>query len=327
MTPEPRRPGEYAAFAGMSLIWGSTFLAIRFGNDTVPPLWGATLRLLLAALLLFAVARARGAPLPKGRALSGAALFGFLNLGINFSLLYWGEQAVASGIAAVLYATVPLTAGVFAWAFGLERPQKAKIFAAVIGLAGVAMIFAGELKLGAPAVALVAVFLGATTASLSTIVLKRTPPQSPFMTNSVGALAGAPVCLLVSLFLREPHRIPGGMSEWWPILYLVLAGNLGAYVLYAWLVSRWNVTTVSTTALIIPMIAVTLGSLIRGESPAPEALPRRVRRSYGGDDCAARGEDLTRASSGAAFLAGRERNLLGSPPTLREQRSNSAAPR
>lgn len=270
MTAEPRGPTEYAAFAGMSLIWGSTFLAIRFGNDTVPPLWGATLRLVVAAFLLFAVARIRGAPLPKGRALSGAALFGFMNLGINFSLLYWGEQRVASGIAAVLYATVPLTAGLFAWIFGLERLQKTKLVAAAIGLAGVALIFAGELKLGAPAVALLAVFLGATTASLSTIVLKRTPSQSPFMTNSVGALAGMPVCLLGSLFLHEPHRVPSGVAEWWPILYLVVAGNLGAYVLYAWLVSRWNVTTVSTTALIVPVLAVVLGSLVRGESPAPE---------------------------------------------------------
>jgi drug/metabolite transporter (DMT)-like permease len=271
VTPEPRGPAEYAAFAGMSLIWGSTFLAIRFGNDTIPALWGATLRLILAASLLFVVARMSGAPLPKGHALWGAALFGFMNLGINFSLLYWGEQRVPSGIAAVLYATVPLTAGVFAWIFGLERLQKTKLIAAVIGLAGVALIFAGELKLGAPAVALLAVFLGATIASLSTIVLKRTPSQSPFMTNSVGALAGIPVCLLGSLLLHEPHPIPSGVKEWWPILYLVVAGNLGAYVLYAWLVSRWNVTTVSTTALIVPVLAVLLGSLVRGESPAPEA--------------------------------------------------------
>jgi drug/metabolite transporter (DMT)-like permease len=270
VTPEQRGPAEYAAFAGMSLIWGSTFLAIRFGNDTIPPLWGATLRLLLAAPLLFVVARMSGVPFPKGHALRGAALFGFLNLGLNFSLLYWGEQRVASGIAAVLYATVPLTAGVFAWIFGLERFQKTKLIGAVIGLAGVALIFAGELKLGAPEVALLAVFLGATIAALSTIVLKRTPSQSPFMTNSVGALAGIPVCLLGSLFLHEPHPIPSGVKEWWPILYLVVAGNLGAYVLYAWLVSRWNVTTVSTTALIVPVLAVLLGSLVRGESPAPE---------------------------------------------------------
>ena len=68
MTAEARGPAEYAAFAGMSLIWGSTFLAIRFGNDTIPPLWGATLRLILAACLLFVVARMRGAPIPKGHA-------------------------------------------------------------------------------------------------------------------------------------------------------------------------------------------------------------------------------------------------------------------
>ncbi len=147
MTEEPRRPSHYAAFAGMSLIWGSTFLAIRFGNDTVPPLWGATVRLLLAAPILFALALARGAPLARGGTLAGVAFFGFLNLGVNFALLYWGEQ-----------------------------------------------------------------------------------------------------------------RVPTSFASWWPIRYLVLAGNLGAYVLYAWLLARWKATNVTMVALVIPVIAVILGS-------------------------------------------------------------------
>lgn len=270
MTEEPRRPSHYAAFAGMSLIWGSTFLAIRFGNDTVPPLWGATVRLLLAAPILFALALARGAPLARGGTLAGVAFFGFLNLGVNFALLYWGEQRVPTGIAAVLYATIPLSSAVFAWMFGLERLYAPKMIAAVIGLSGVTLIFLGELKQGAPAAPLMAVFLGATVASFSTIVLKRTPPVSPFMVNAIGALAGAPVCLVGSFLLHEPHRLPTSFASWWPILYLVLAGNLGAYVLYAWLLARWKATNVTMVALVIPVIAVILGSLIRRESPAPE---------------------------------------------------------
>ena len=73
-----------------------------------------------------------------------------------------------------------------------------------------------------------------------------------------------------SLLLREPHELPGGFAGWGPVVYLAIAGNLGAYVLYAWLMTQWRVTSVSVGALVIPVIAVTVGSLVRGESPAPE---------------------------------------------------------
>ena len=267
MTLGRRRLPEYAAFAGMSLLWGSTFLAIRVGNDALPSLWAATIRLVLAAPLLFLVARALRVPLPRGRALRGAALFGFLNLGVNFALLYWGEERVPSGIAAVLYATTPLTTGALAWLVGLERPRAVTVFAALLGLLGVCLIFTGEIRAGAPGMSLLAVFLAATAASASSVVLKRVPQRSPFVTNAVGALAGLPVCLLGSFLLGESHVVPSGVRAWAPVIYLVLAGNLGAFVLYAWLVSRWEVTKVSNVALVVPVIAVLLGSLVRGEAP------------------------------------------------------------
>ncbi|HKW50528.1 MAG TPA: EamA family transporter, partial [Candidatus Eisenbacteria bacterium] len=96
---ETRKPAQYAAFAVMCLIWGTTFLGIRIGNEAVPPLWGATLRLILAAALNTLIAALTRAHWPRGAALRGIALFGFLNLGVNFGLLYWGEQTVPSGIA------------------------------------------------------------------------------------------------------------------------------------------------------------------------------------------------------------------------------------
>jgi len=106
---EARGPGQYAAFVGMCLIWGTTFLAIRIGSEAVPPLWGATLRLIVAAILNVSVALLTRARWPRGVALRAIATFGFLNLGVNFALLYWGELRVPSGIAAIFYATVPLT--------------------------------------------------------------------------------------------------------------------------------------------------------------------------------------------------------------------------
>jgi len=266
---ETRKPAQYAAFAVMSLIWGTTFLAIRIGNEAVAPLWGATLRLILAAALNALVAVLTRAHWPRGAALRGIALFGFLNLGVNFGLLYWGEQTVPSGIAATLYATTPLTTGIFASMLGVHALDRSRMLAALVGLAGVALIFSGELKLGAPAPALLGVFAGATCAALAGVILKRVPSHSAFVVNAVGASIGAPICFLASLALGEPHGLPRTAAGWGPIIYLAIAGNLGAYVLYAWLVTQWKVTRVSVAALIIPVIAVIVGAIVRGESPAP----------------------------------------------------------
>ena len=267
--PEARKPTHYLAFAGMCLIWGTTFLAIRIGNESAPPLWAATLRLTLAAILNATIAGLMRAPWPKGAALRGVALFGFLNLGVNFVLLYWGEQTVPSGIAATLYATVPLTTGIFAWMLGLHALDRVRTLAALVGLAGVALIFSGELKPGAPSLALLGVFSGATCAALAGVVLKKVPPQSAFVVNALGAAIGAAVCFLGSTLSGETHALPRTMSGWGPILYLAIAGNLGAYVLYAWLLARWPVTRVAVAALIIPVLAVIVGAIVRSEAPAP----------------------------------------------------------
>jgi len=252
----------------MCLIWGTTFLAIRIGSEAIQPLWGATIRLILATILNGTLALVTRAAWPRGAALRGILLFGFLNLGINFALLYWGELTVPSGIAAVFYATVPLTTGVFAWMLGVQVLERNQMMAAAVGLMGVALIFSGEIRWGAPAPALLAVFTATIAASLAGVLLKKVPPHSSFVVNAIGAGVGACVCFLGSLILGESRGIPRGAAAWGPILYLAIAGNLGAYGLYTWLLTQWKVTTVSVGALIIPVLAVIVGAIVRGESPA-----------------------------------------------------------
>lgn len=259
----------YAAFLGCCLIWGSTFLAIRLGNEAIAPVWGAAIRLVLAAVLLVAIARALGMPLPRGAALRGAALYGFFNFGVNFSLLYIGEQTVPSGIAAVLFATVPLSTALLAAVLGVERLVVRKLVAALVAIVGVAVIFAGELGAAVPLAGLLMVFGGATAAALSGVLLKRAPRQAAIPANAVGAAVGAVVCLLVSTALGEARTLPSTVGGWLPLLYLVIAGSLGAFVLYSWLIARWPVTNVSLIGVIVPIIAGILGAIVKAEAPAP----------------------------------------------------------
>ena len=261
----------YVVFLACCLIWGSTFLAIRIGNEAVPPLWAATLRLALATPLLFGLAVATRQRFPRGPALRGALLFGVFNFGVNLSLLYWGERVVPSGIAAVLYATVPLSTALLAAAMGVERLVPRKVGAAALAIVGVAIIFLGELRLDVPLTGLIAVFFAATAGALSSVFLKQAPQPSAIAANAIGAAIGVVVCAGVTIALGEDHALPTTSAGWFPIAYLTIAGSLGAYVLYTWLVQHWPVTNASMVGVVVPVIAVILGALAKGEQRAPES--------------------------------------------------------
>ncbi len=270
--PPAPRASAWTAFGVCSLIWGSTFLFISIGNDAVPPVWAATLRLGLAAPLLSAIALAMRHPFPRGAALRAAAWYGFWQFGVSFPLLYWGQTRFPSGLTAVLYATIPLTTAFLARAFGLERLETAKLAGAAVALAGVALIFSGQLGADIPVASLLALVLAATSAALSGVLFKRGPRQSPLWANAAGAMVGFVMCLVVSLALGESHRLPVTAAGWGPILYLTLAGSIGAFVLFAWLVSHWPVTRVSFIGVVTPVVALALGAVVRHERLTPASL-------------------------------------------------------
>ncbi|MGH7425567.1 MAG: DMT family transporter, partial [Candidatus Methylomirabilales bacterium] len=114
-----------------------------------------------------------------------------------------------------------------------------------------------------------ALLVGASAASLASVMLKLGPRQPSLGANAVGAAVGFVICLAVSLGAREPWVIPRTIGQLFPILYLTLAGSVGAYVLMAWLVNRWEVTRISFIAVIIPAIGLVLGWLVRHERLEP----------------------------------------------------------
>jgi drug/metabolite transporter (DMT)-like permease len=270
MPPHTASPlATYGAFVACVLIWGSTFLAISIGNDTVPPVWAATIRLALAAIILFAIMALTGQGMPRGAELRTALIYGFLVLGINFALLYWGEKRVPSGITAVIYATMPLSTVVFARILKLEPLNRWKLAGGLVALAGVAAIFSGELSARVPLVSLFAILTGATLASLGSALLKRGPRPPAIAANAVGSVMGAAVCWIWSLAAGEAQAIPRTTGEWFPILYLTILGSVGAFVIYAWLIEHWSATRASFTSVLVPLVALVLGAAIRHERLGP----------------------------------------------------------
>ncbi len=263
--PGPRPALAWGAWGTCSLIWGSTFLFISLGNDALAPVWAASLRLALAAVLLTLIALLLRHPFPRGRALGTAMAYGFLQFGVNFPLLYWGEQTFPSGLTAVLYATIPLSTALMTAALGMERLTPLKLAGTFVALAGVALLFSDQLGGRVGLVPGLVIFAAATFAACSGVILKRGPRQSPLWSNAVGATVGLAVCLIASFALGEPHPFPARFAAWFPVLYLTLAGSVGAFVLFAWLINHWPVTRVSFIGVMNPVVALLLGWLVRDE--------------------------------------------------------------
>ena len=241
------------------------------GNETTPPVWAAAVRLSLATIMFVLLTFALRAPWPRGAQLSAAVWFGVVDFGISLPLLYWGEQRVPSGLAAVLYATVPLTTALFARAAGLEALRPRIIIASLVAILGVALLFSSSLSGGFEPLRLLAVFLAATTAGLAGVLLKRAPGAHPFATNAWAHGIGAVMCLIASRFMGERQTWPQG-AAWLPIGYLTVVGSLGAFATFAWLIARWPVTRISFVAVIVPVVALLLGMAVLHERPGSTAL-------------------------------------------------------
>jgi drug/metabolite transporter (DMT)-like permease len=267
---EPLLP--FAAFGLCTLVWSSTFLFIRIGNDTVAPVWGATLRLAIASVLLALLARFVKRPWPRGAEFRAALWFGVVDFGISLPLLYWGEKTVPSSIAAMLFGTIPLVTSMFARVFGLERLRPLKLLAGLVGLAGVSVLVSGEAHASTSLPPLLAVFGAAASAALAGVLLKRAPGDHPIATNAIAHGAGAPLCLIASIAIGEDRALPHSVAAWMPIAYLTLVGSIVAFVTFAWLLRRWSVTRISFIAIVIPVTATGLGMIVRHERPAPAAL-------------------------------------------------------
>jgi drug/metabolite transporter (DMT)-like permease len=160
----------------------------------------------------------------------------------------------------------------FARAFGLEALSPFKIVGAIVAFVGAAVIFSGQLRADVPAAHLIAVILAATCAALSGVALKLGPRQHPLSTNAAAAWVGFAVCLTASLIAREPHRLPVTRDALIPVLYLTVLGSVGAFSLYAWLVNHWKLTRISFIAVIVPVVALILGTIFRGERVSAMAM-------------------------------------------------------
>jgi len=261
------------AFAIIYFVWGSTYLAIRVGVREVPPFLLAAMRFLIAGLVLYGWMILRGERSPSGRQWMSAFLLALLIFVLSYGLLFWAEQRVASGIAAVMVATIPAFMALSE--IILLRTQKLTVRLAVallIGLGGVAMLMSHSLSLGgepldrAGSVALIIASIGWSVAA--SLMRKLPLPPSKVMSSGAQMLAGGVLLALTAGALGEFRNFhPWAVSRlaWLSLSYLIVAGSIVAFTAYVWLIDHESPTKVGTYAYVNPVVAVLLGYFLGGE--------------------------------------------------------------
>lgn len=263
-----RRPDgiTLAAFAGAVLIAGINFVAVKFSNLELDPLFGAALRFTVAATITFAIIAARRIPLPRGRALTGALLYGGLFFFVAFGLMYYAIVKVPAGIAGVVMASVPLLTLVFASLHRLEPFRRRGLVGALITIVGIAILLNAPAGDDFPLLSLLAMIGAAACIAESGIVIKKFPPSHPMATNAVAMLVGALLLISASLVAGENWALPLHPETWWALSYLVLVGSILVFALYLFVLKRWSATGASYQFVLIPLVAVVVGALLADES-------------------------------------------------------------
>lgn len=260
----PGRAQVALALAALYLIWGSTYLAIRFALEGgFPPFLLGGIRFVVAGSLLYAFLRLRGVPAPTRPQWRNAAVMGVLLLLLGNGLVNYGEQTVSSGMTAVIVSSSALWMGVFAAMRG-HRPNALEWIGLGIGFLGVLWLSAGG-SLAATPLGLAALLVASVAWSFGSIWSKGRDLPSPFMTSATQMLCGgAAMCVLGMALGERFHGMPTahGIGAFW---YLVVAGSLAGFSAYIWLLHHVRPALATSYAYVNPAIAVLLGAWLAHE--------------------------------------------------------------
>jgi len=275
-----RRSRIVAAFAAVYVVWGSTYLAIRYAVQSMPPFLMAGARFIVSGAILYAWARNRGARAPTARQWRDATITGVLMLCFGNGAVGWAEQSVPSGLAALLVAVVPLWMVLIDWARpNGERPTRLVIAGVIVGFAGLVVLIGPDaLTGGDPAFSVAAlVLIGASFAWACGSVFNRfgARPDSAALSTGLQMIGGSVGLVAVGLLRGEAAQIHLGqisVPSWIGWLYLVTFGSLVGFTAYIYLLKTVSPAKASTYAYVNPLVAVVLGWMIAGESVTARTL-------------------------------------------------------
>ena len=259
------------------LIWGSTWLVIRIGLDSLTPMFSAGFRFLIASIIIFVIIKFRKESFPKDvLAIKLYIFMGIFSFAIPFWLVYWAEQFIPSGLASVLFGAFPFSVFIFSWIFlKNEEVDFFKILSVILGFVGVLIIFSDNLNfnLNNQFWGLLAVLISAIMQGFVAVVLKKYAGYlNSFTMNAYPLLIAGISLLLLSYFTEDLTNLSLNIPSILSILYLASFGTIVTFTIYYWLLKRMNVVVLSLSSFITPIIAIFLGWIILNEKLSDKVL-------------------------------------------------------
>jgi len=255
----------------ISLVWGSTWLAIRLGLESLSPLIASGLRFVTASVLIFAFMKYMKVSVQLDKISVRIYFFlGVFSYFIPFGLVYWGEQFVPSGLASVIFAIFPFMVMFFSKiALKSEIIDRNKILGVISGFAGIYLIFSDEITLDVSDYlwGMIAILGSATLQAISAVAIKKYGRHlNPISMNFLPVTIGGILLLIFGFVFEDLSKIKIDQKAVASILYLALFGTLVSFTIYYWLLKKINIVILSLSSFITPIIAVFLGWLLLNES-------------------------------------------------------------
>jgi putative membrane protein PagO len=258
-------------------IWGSTWLFIKIGLETVTPILAAGLRFFVASTVLYLLIKFRGVVILRTR--EARKMYWLISLtafSIPYGLVYWGEQFIPSGLASVLFTVYPFAVALFSQLFlPSEKMTPWKTAGIVVGFLGILIIFSNDLRTSNSNAlwGMGAVVLSAVLQAYSVILIKKFGHTvNPMVTTFVPILYSAFVLFAASVFFENYAQVHFTASTVLSIFYLGIFGTVVTFVSYFWLLKRVEAVILSLTSFITPVIAVILGVIVLSEELSSRVL-------------------------------------------------------
>ncbi|QQR43926.1 drug/metabolite exporter YedA [Myxococcus xanthus] len=266
----PKRGWLIASILSLYIIWGSTYLAIRWALEGgMPPFQMSGVRFVLAGALLFAVLWLRGAPMPTARQWGASALVGLLLLGVGNGGLVFAQQSVPSGVAALVVGSLPLWTALFGGLFG-QWPGRAERWGLAVGFGGIVLLNLGG-DMGGGLLPTLAMLVSPMSWALGSVWSRRLPMPQGLMSTAAQMLCGGVVMLGFSLLIGERPTVIPTPKAVLAFFYLVVFGSLVGYSAYGYLLRNARPSLATSYAYVNPVLAVFLGGLLAGETMTPTA--------------------------------------------------------
>jgi drug/metabolite transporter (DMT)-like permease len=247
------------------ILAGANGVAIRFSNRELAPVWGASLRFILASILMIAILFALKKGFPRGRALLWAILFGSFQFAGAFGFAYYALVELHAGLGQTILALVPLATLLLAVAQHQERLRATAVAGTLLGAVGIGIIMFDPGRETLPLVPILAALASVLCFAQALVIVRRMPAMHPVTLNATGMATGAIILLIVSLLLGEPLSLPTRTETWAALAYVVVIGSVVVFLLHVFIAQHWTASRASYVMVVIPLVTLALSAWLDQE--------------------------------------------------------------